>query len=303
MVQAALANAITKGDLYAGLSDLDLPEEQFDLGEGILLRKSYAHLMSPYIVASRPAEKGKFHPGPWRPAVGGDGFDITAELKVPHSAAELYPVRLGLARSIVFLLRLWNPTITLRLLSNRPFRTLAEEGGKDACLIPFEVWPKTFPLSMEDESTVSNIAWVEDKWKTTSELVRSSREFRVAVTALDAGQFVPDTGLTLISLWAAMEAIFLSERAELSFRLSVFIASYLRPPGSGRAELRSRVQKLYGKRSRAAHGSSAHSEEDVLETFMLLREIIIKIVERGGVPTKKYLENLLMGAADWDQVP
>ena len=37
------------GDIHAGLSGLELEEESFDLGDGIIIRNTYAHLMAPFI--------------------------------------------------------------------------------------------------------------------------------------------------------------------------------------------------------------------------------------------------------------
>jgi hypothetical protein len=34
-------------DLYAGVSGLELSEDVFDLGDGVVLSRTYAHLMAP----------------------------------------------------------------------------------------------------------------------------------------------------------------------------------------------------------------------------------------------------------------
>jgi hypothetical protein len=40
-----------EGDPHAGLSGLELGDDFLDLGEGISLRKTYAHLMAPFLMA------------------------------------------------------------------------------------------------------------------------------------------------------------------------------------------------------------------------------------------------------------
>ena len=66
-------------DLYAGVSGLELAEESFDLGDGVVLSRTYAHLMAPFVMAfKRPAEHDQPHPGPWKSLGGGFAFDIDA---------------------------------------------------------------------------------------------------------------------------------------------------------------------------------------------------------------------------------
>ena len=67
---------------HVGISGSTLPVEQFDLGHGVGLHRTYAHFMSPCLMAFAPAQEGKFHPGPWRAAKGGFSFDITIELRI-----------------------------------------------------------------------------------------------------------------------------------------------------------------------------------------------------------------------------
>jgi len=50
--------ALLSGNLHAGLSGLDLQEPSFDLGCGLTLSKTYAHLMAPFLMAFKPAPKG-----------------------------------------------------------------------------------------------------------------------------------------------------------------------------------------------------------------------------------------------------
>src|SRR5215207_5586491 len=94
------------GDMHAGLSGIDLAEESFDLGEGILLSKTYAHLMAPFIMAFKAAPPSSHHPGPWKATSGGFSFDISAELFIPFHIEQKYGSSIDVARTLVFLLRL-----------------------------------------------------------------------------------------------------------------------------------------------------------------------------------------------------
>jgi hypothetical protein len=70
------------GDLHAGISNIVLEPEAFDLGEGVTIRKTYAHLMAHFLMAFASPPPSSFHPGPWKATKGTASFaaDITADL-------------------------------------------------------------------------------------------------------------------------------------------------------------------------------------------------------------------------------
>jgi hypothetical protein len=293
-------NMVLSGQ-FAGLSGLELGEEPIDLGGGIILSKTYAHLMAPFMMAFKPAVMGKPHPAPWKAMSGGFEFDVTAQLFVPAE------IKAGngsvVARMIVSLLRLWvNPGVTLLVLSNKPFSLFAQTDGCEANLVPVEVFPRYFPLSVNKRQEIpKDIEWVKENWMNALELAERSSEFRLAIDVLDSGQFISNTALTMVSLWGALESLFLSSNAELKFRVSSFIAAYIEKPGNNRISLQKMIAKLYDKRSAAAHGKPEHESDDLLNTFILLRNVMIKIVEAKHVPTKEELENLLFGSVSADE--
>ena len=288
------------GDVHAGLAGLQLDIESFDLGEGVFLRKTYAHLMAPFLMAFEPAPREGHHPAPWKAASGGFAFDVDADLSIPAAIEEQYGSRLSVAKTIVFLLRIGvNPAIRLPVLANHPFAALSQVANGQANLYPFEVEPRHFRLSVDDGiATADSLSWVKQRWQVTHRLTREKAEFSLAVDALDAGQFVQNSALALVSLWAALEALFSPSTFELRFRVSALIAAYLEPPGTDRAGLQKTIAKLYDKRSAAAHGRPKHNQEDLLSTFSLLRRVLMAMIDRGMVPSKDYLECLLFGCAE-----
>lgn len=285
-------------DLHAGLAGIELAEPQFDLGGGVVLRRTYAHMFAPFMLAFTPAEAGKPTPGPWKAARGGLTFDITAELHIPGVLDERYKSRLDVARAIVFLLRLGvNPSATLPVYSYTPFSALPIAKDDNLVLEPLEVEPRRFPLAVDD-GVVSQAAadWVKERWVKTLKLRREHAEFALAVDALDQGQFVSRSELTLVSIWAALEALFSPTTSELRFRVSALIASYLEPAGELRVARQKAISKLYDKRSAAAHGKPTHEAQHLLDSFNLLREVLTRMLDVGYVPTKEQLENGLFGA-------
>jgi len=253
------------------------------------------------MAAFAPAPKGGHHPAPWRTASGGFAFDVTAELVIPEGAVSSSEGGLDLARVLVFLLRLWvDPAIRFPVVASRSFSALKELPDDEAEIRPVEVEPRAFPLqTAEGESaTHESLQWIRDHWRVTNELVSTSKEFALAVDALDRGQFVPNSALALVSLWGALEVLFCPGAGELRFRVSSFLAAFLEGSGEERARRQREIARLYDLRSAAAHGRPRHDPEQLLETFNLLRDALIEIIERGSIPSDEQLRGLLFGVTD-----
>jgi hypothetical protein len=285
-------------DMYAGLTCIELEEENFDLGEGVFLRKTFGHVMAPFTMAfARPAEYDQPHPGPWKSLGGGFAFDIEAELKLPPNISGSKHGQMDVARTILAVLRLGiHPAIQLPVFANHSFREIASIPDRATWLRPFDFEPRYFPLDADSQVFgAAEAEWVRDRWRTVLRLRQEDAAFALALDALDRGQFIHTTALALVSLWAALEALFSPSTSELKFRVSTFIAAYLEPPGETRLTLQKQVAKLYDKRSAAAHGRPNHASEDLLETFNLLARALRHMVDEGSVPNKDDLERALFG--------
>lgn len=233
-------------DLYAGIAGIELTEDRFDLGHGVTLQRTYAHLMAPFLMAfKRPQAPHKHHAGPSKAVDAGFFADIVAEINLPAALEVKFGPLNGIARIIVMLLRLGvHPAISSPAYANHPFSTMAER---------------------PESETWQHAAWVAERWPLAMQLMNQSAEFSLALEALDGSQYIQKSSLALVSLWAALEALFLDTKTELRFRVSAFIASYLEPSGKGRADLQRVVAKLYDQRSAAAHGKPHTKPDDVAQ--------------------------------------
>ena len=70
--------------LHAGIAEIAMEADEFELGEGLILRKTFAHFMAPFLMAFAPRDEDGTHPGPWG-AVSDGLNDIHIELYVPAS--------------------------------------------------------------------------------------------------------------------------------------------------------------------------------------------------------------------------
>ena len=58
-----------------------------------------------------------------------------------------------------------------------------------------------------------------------------------------------------------------------------------------------RVMKLYDARSAAAHTANEVELGSLMEPYVLMRNALVQMVDKGRVPTQGDLEDLLFGAA------
>lgn len=295
--------------LYVALTDLPLGERQFDFGDGIFLRGADATFVTSLLLVNTDEDSKKAKSGPLdkdglpplpQPAfwqLGGKTTRITAELVIPGTGYQSLSQQYALSRFLVSLLRLWtNPSIRMHAMSEHPFTDLIRVEGGGPRVIPLESFKQRSRLGLiETSSMLDSVGWVQTSWRAAHKLYSDSTEFRLAADALDAAQFIENEALALVSLWAAMEALFSPSTTELKFRVSALIASFLEEPGEERRSRQRAIAHLYDKRSAAAHGKPKHQSEDLIATFELLRRTLIKMIRSRTVPSKEELEARLFG--------
>jgi hypothetical protein len=283
------------GYLYAGLSQVKYEGEPLDFGEGVSLRPTFAHLMSPNIMAFKRAEKGQPHPGPWRPAHGGTGCDIEVELRVPTDRR--MPGGLSAQDTawwIAALLRLarW-PYASVPVLSDQSFDDAAY-GKVGPTLTPFEIEPRMMrahtdapPLAGDD------FEWVRETWPRGANLLKANPKFADAVRVFDGATLHGRTSAALLAVWGALEQLFCPSAGELRYRVSSNIAAYLEEPGPKRLERFKEVMSLYNSRSAAAHRAIDPGQRPLLGSYVLMRNALVKMIGLNEVPTQEDFERLI----------
>jgi hypothetical protein len=309
---------ILEADLYVGVSGVDLQFDHMDLGDGLRLSKTDAHLLAPYMmVFNTNITGGEKHSSNDVMSRDEDGstwvnvtketklipghmeYAITAELVIPRSAAsKIGEDPIFLTRWVVSLLRMWSaPTVSVPVISNKPFSVALRAEDDEALILPFEIQARGIHLETEGGRSISRdrVLWVKDSWRSGVRLANEHKELRLAVEALDQAHFVKDWALGVLLVWAALEGLFSPARSELRFRVSALISSFLEPSGTQRRLLHNRIAKLYDARSMAAHERSSIDRQVLLESMELLRILIIKMISASHVPSKDELEAFLFG--------
>lgn len=282
--------------LYAGLSHITYDGEPFDLGYGIVLRSTYAHLFAANMMAFGRASEGKAHAAPWRAARGGFSYDIEAELTVPTDRK--LPGGLSI-EDVVWLigalLRLAEYAyLMVPVISDVSFND-APTSKQEPLLRPFEIEQRILHRCSDDLSRLSleNLSWIKSVWPRTAKLMRTCPPLNTALRAADACTVRGRPASALLTAWGALEELFAPSRAELRFRVSAHIAAYLEPVGPKRLELFKTVADLYNARSKAAHTAQDVEIGALVQSFVILRNALVRMVDEGAVPTQADLENRL----------
>ena len=282
--------------LYAGLSHITYGGEPFDLGHGIVVKSTYAHLFSANMMAFGRAPEGKPHPAPWRAARGGFGYDVEVELSVPTS--QNLPGGLSSKDTvwlIAALLRLAEyANLMVPVISDVSFGDAATS-KQEPLLRPFEIEPRILHAGDEEMTRLKteDLSWVKSVWPRTAQLMRTCPPLNMALRAADACTVRARPASALLTAWGALEELFAPSRAELRYRVSAHIAAYLEPVGPKRLELFKTVADLYNARSKAAHTAQEAEVAALVQSFVILRNALIRMIGEGAVPTQADLEKRL----------
>jgi hypothetical protein len=303
---------LQSSDIYAAIAGCKLPLENFELGQGLCLANVYSNVSGDFLVGFRRRVDG-YLPGYSRYAAGGHDFECEIELKIPKSYENGDVVRrLDLMMWIVFLLRLnVSPAIYLPFFSDLPLsegRTREEPQPSETD--PYHYWLVEARghglFELEDdlpEASLNTLEWIQQNWEHAATLIAGNRVFKECVSSLSNVWKCNSTSEGILVLWGLLERLLMQKDAELRFRVSLIIASFLEPRGQARVDVFKRVKILYDQRSRAAHGTSLSDPEAFEQTYDLAKRVILKIIERGVVPSTEEVERNILDDNLWGDVP
>ena len=282
--------------LFGGLSKIEVPENEFELGEGMFIRKTYAHLFAPFMMAFKPPEKYKHHEGPWKAAKGGISFDILAEIEMPQ-ISEFKDTfdREEMIWIIASLIRLSSlPYLVVSAISDTSFNKILETENEPT-IYPYETKNRIFSPAenVKPVLTENDLKWIKDNWKRTAKLLKDNTKFYSAFKAFDSATIQGKPSSSLMIIWGAIEQLFSPNTGELKYRVSSNLAAFLEVHGDKRLEIFKELSRLYNDRSIAAHTSKDIDYSPVISSYVHFRNALMKIIELGNVPSQEYLEELL----------
>lgn len=283
--------------LYGGVSGVRLAAGSFDLGEKVEIRQPYAHLFSANMMAfARPAP-GHPHPAPWRAAKGGFGYDIEAEIRSPSqtSLGQSFDAKETIWWIAALLRMARFPYLSIPVISNRSFGEISQS-NLEPTLTPFETEGRIFGPADGGVTVLDgeHLEWVRDKWVTAGKLLNQNPKFYSVLKAFDSATLRGRASSSLLALWGGLEQIFAPSPGELRFRVAALMASYLEAHGAKRLSLYKDILKLYNERCVAAHTAQEVETGPLVQTYVIMRNVLIKMIDTNKVPTQADLETLLL---------
>lgn len=180
--------------------------------------------------------------------------------------------------------------------SDRPWATIsAFDSDVAVSIVPGEA-DRTSPF-LAGTVTTEDLSWVDANFMTLAELYGRSEQFTFALREATNGAFAENPRLALSSIWSGLESLF-GVSQEVSHRVSLYLAILLTDDPTSRREIFQSAKKLYVLRSRAVHGDRVAREKlatAARESWNLLAEALIRIVELGYVPTGVQIEDAIFG--------
>jgi hypothetical protein len=224
---------------------------------------------------------------------------ITHQLRILEAAADKQQDCFNLAWWIISLIRVRSlAEFLVPVASDHSWSVIAGLNSK-TCNVQFiEDVPAAKKLAKSSPIPTADLVWVSDHLTTFAHMLEIP-SFRLAVECLTTHQHQTSDRMMAAMLWSGIESLF-SIQAELSFRISAFIASLLEPPGETRRDLYVRVKKLYGIRSKAVHGAKLSGQqlhEHIVEVRHLLSRLLCRMVENGSIFSEQEIENALFGVS------
>ena len=272
--------------LLGGVCGAALGVDAFDIYEGLVVRKTYAHVMSPYILAFRqPERSGQHHPAPWKSARGGVWTDVEIEIALQQDCRPTRFDRLNTLWWTLALLRLSSGApLRMPVVSDTSFATVPE-GSVEPNLWPLETSHRQFAMTANPPKVLreTHLRWVAEVIVPGEDLINDPAFSRVFQT-FDGSVWAHSSGSALITIWSALETMIQPGRMASSKRLASCLAALLEPPGPERERLFQPVKLLYQSRSGSAHASRSPAVEQLMSSFDVGRRAFMTCIDNRVLP-------------------
>jgi hypothetical protein len=273
------------------VSGIRLAVPEFIICDGLILRDTFAHVMAPYLLAfSEPRTPSSPHPGPWKAAKGGIGFDVHFEIALAKDIRPTNLDRLNTIWWVVALLRLkTGAPLRIPVISDSAFATIPHL-THEPTLWTIEVPPRQFATSDDypKEITFEHLQWVQNVFIPGARLLDQSA-FNRALQTFDSAIWAHSPSSAVLMIWAALEALFRPGRRDITKILSASIAAYLQPPDGTRDRIFQKIVTLYGARGDAVHDAQSPENRQLIDSFALARRVFNKCVAEGECPSSDTL--------------
>ncbi len=272
--------------LYGGLARASLHCQAVELLPGLELRRSYAYVFAPAMVAFAPPPAPRSaHPAPWHAADGG-GIAETVEVEV-FLAADARPFaldRLDTVRCVASLIRLLGGApVCMPILSSQPFNAVPNS-KLDTTILSLETVPNWSGRSVS--ITPDFVERLRHFLGSASVLLQDDDVFR-AFSLADGMWWLPSWTAQMLALWTAAETLMRPGRTSVGAKLADSIRSYLGLNRSDGDRLYNEVTRLYFSRGSAAHAGRTPVAADMDASYRIVRGILLRCFADGQRPPER----------------
>jgi hypothetical protein len=154
-------------------------------------------------------------------------------------------------------------------------------------------------ISIDGGATASHqqLRWTLENLTIFSQLYNSRDSFALAVDAFCRHTQQSTKRMSAAMLWSGVEALFGTRGGETTYRLAMYVASYLEPIGASRLALFRDVKDLYNTRSRLIHGNTSAAMDfdgHLRESRLLLQRLLQRMIIENEVPTSERFDELVL---------
>lgn len=268
--------------IHGALAGLVLPCDTFSLAEGLTLRRTYVHLIAPYILAfHRPTKPRQPHPGSWA-ALAEAGQDVFVEVALEREARPFSFDRLNSLWLVTTALRIrFGAPLLMPFISDRRLEDL-EHSGDASNRIPVELNLTGRTVGAAVAASVDDLLWVRQSLPKLDELIQSV-EFYRAVSAFNMAVQADDASAILIA-WACIETVIRPGQNQITDRLCKGVATLLTPPGPGRDRDFGVIRDAYRSRGNLVHDGEHPSGAQSEFAIELARRVLAKAIDDRAMP-------------------
>lgn len=272
-----------KDELHAALYGVDLPVDEWAVSDGLLLKKTFAHLIAPYVLAFAPPPHPRApHPGPWMSLAGG-GLDMTAELTL---AADVRPTGFDRVNTLWFVLALLRmrtgQDMQLPFIADRPIDQLAAN-TTNSQVTPVELQMFRLRQGSPRPMSIAELEWLTRHFSAAAEMM-DDPVFNRAFQTFDSIVWAHSAGAGIVVAWACIETLVRPGQRQITDRLAKSVAVLLEPAGPARSRLFARVREGYEARGGSVHDSRAPDADQLAFACKLAREVITRVIEARTMP-------------------
>jgi hypothetical protein len=286
-------------DFYVALSNVTQQRADFVIDDGILMEPTEMKV-KPQVMYPLPSHWKDGTIPVWQTIRFGNSYEIGSQIVFKqHAKAPIGYDRLNAAGLIVSCIRFMLSTnIEAPLIGNKGFNLhdIKQDESNDVVILPLEtVRHKIRDCDPKEVFLVSDscIDWISKHWRTVAKIGSSNESFDRAFFVYDDSARQGSCGLATLQILSSIERLFVSGGSDLSYRLSLRVASYLEVDSEERFKCFKSVQRLYKERSKIAHGGTSDNLAAYLDSRRLLQRILRNIIESGIVPSDEDLDKLV----------